>query len=221
MTCNCDTTKGASDANLATVDFASIAAIQSQAIATLAANFAPASAAVSNFNILTAPSLPRGLTSNLHFTNSGDVLASTGFASGNEGQIILKGAIGPIPYELHVNLKLDGSEVVVTLEVKKPLPLGPITWRFTLGGLIANEKGDIVGASSLIPVDMMESSDSVSMLGLDRWCVIRCGGIAILKTLVLCLPSLAGGPATYVACVTAKAGSGAAEIAFCIATKCV
>jgi len=152
---------------------------------------------------------------NFHITKEGDVLASTSVSNGLTGETVLRGTLFGLPYELLIKVKLVGKQVEVTLHLTKPIEVGPFTLKFDLGGVRMD--GDrIIGASSVVP------SSDVQALGLSFWCVLRCGGAAILGTLVKCLPSLVGGPAAYVACVTASIGTGtAAAIAICVATKCV
>lgn len=158
-----------------------------------------------------------GLQTHFQVTATGDTLASSSFASGSSGDIVVRGNIGGIPYELHINVALDGEEVAVTLHLKKPIEIGPYTWRFKLRGILRGAGGDIMSASGITP-----SSGDVQAAGIGWWCAVKCGGATILPTLLVCLPALAGGPAPYVACVTGKLGAGdAAKIALCIATKCV
>lgn len=149
-----------------------------------------------------------------HFTPEGDFLVSSATSVGNEGDVVLRGSIGPFPYEIHLKIKLDGSTVQVTLDMDKPIDLPPYTWTFDLLGIIKDAQGNTVGASDIKP------SASMAAAGFDYWCILRCGGTTILAILLKCLPSLVGGPAAFVSCVTASAGEGAAGIAACIASKC-
>jgi hypothetical protein len=174
-----------------------------------------ASAALSALPSVAAATVPSPMTHQVHLTPQSDMLSTSALAAGNEGDVVLRGTIGPFPYEIHLHIKLDGSTVEVTLDVQKPIDLPPYTWKFDLLGVVRDAGGNVVGAS-----DVQPAADMVAA-GLDFWCVLKCGGTAILGCLVKCLPSLAGGPAAYVACVTGCAGAGAAGIAVCIATECV
>ncbi len=167
---------------------------------------------------IVAAAVAAGATSSekkdIHITESGDILSTSAQAFGNDGHIVLRGSIGPFPYEMHLTVKMDGSTITVTLDIEKPINLPPYVWSFDLQGIMSNAAGDIVSATGVKP------SLTMPAMGLDWWCVARCGGLAILTILVTCLPALAGGPAAYIACVTGRAGEGAAGIAVCIAEKC-
>lgn len=127
--------------------------------------------------------------------------------------------IGFIPYELQVQVSLDNASLVVTLQMIKPFPLGPFTWRFDLGGITTNDAGEITGART---VTLADSEIAPAALGgFNWWCVLKCGGVGILPVLAMCLPSLAGGPGAFVACVVGKLGGSVAGIAACVAQKCV
>jgi hypothetical protein len=220
MSCNCSAAKPMTDAKVATLNFASIDHLNNQAVEMLKSSSQRASKALSGHNT-SDKSLPNGLFQNLHFTNSGDALASNAFAKANEGYVVLKGSIGPMVYEMHIQivLELEKDEIVVKLEVMKPLPFGPYSWRFKLGGIIKDEDGKIIGVSSVVPFE--SEIQTASGISLDYWCVLRCGGLEILETLIICLPSLTLSPAAYVLCVTSKCGESAAKIAICIADKCL
>jgi hypothetical protein len=157
-----------------------------------------------------------GVETHFHITAEGDALATSTFVDGSTGDIVVRGVIAGVPYELHLRVSLEGEQVAVTLQLTKPIEIGPYTWHFNLGGAVRDPVGRIVSASSITP------GAAFQPMGLDWWCVIKCGGATILPTLALCLPSLAGGPAAYIACVTAKLGTGdAAAIAACVASNCV
>jgi hypothetical protein len=162
-----------------------------------------------------AAAIPSDTIEQLHVTPEGDLLHTSSFSIGSDGEVFLHGSIGPFPYEMHLKVKLHDAKVDVTLEVDKPIQVPPFTWTFDLTGIIKDASGNIVGASGVVP------SATVSAAGLSFPCVLSCGGTAILGILVKCLPSLVGGMPGFVACVTASAGSGAAGIATCIATKCI
>jgi hypothetical protein len=151
----------------------------------------------------------------VHVTADGGVLTTSSFASGGEGDVVLRGTIGPFSYELHLKVAMNDGVITVTVEMTKPFKAGPFEWKFNLGGIVRDAKGQIIGASGVTA-----APDMVAVAGLDWWCALRCGGLAILGILVRCLPALTGGIPGYVACVTSQAGSGAAGIAVCIATKC-
>jgi len=162
----------------------------------------------------------QGAKTQIHVPTEGGLLVSSSYASGNEGTVVLRGHIGPFPYELHLKLKLENQKVFVELTLTKPFAYGPVKWEFDLGGVTFNSAGtEIIGATSITPSASMPAAQ-VGALGLNWWCVLRCGGLTILGILVKCLPALGGGIPGYIACVTAQAGSGAAGIAVCIAKKC-
>jgi hypothetical protein len=155
-----------------------------------------------------------------HFDQEGRVLAAATSAVGGEGDTTIRGNLGPFPFELHVHLQLQNDVIQLTLELSKPIHVGPYTWQFKLHGLTRDAQGQIVGATS-VEVDPDFDPSIVDAQGLNWWCVLKCGGLQILPTLALCLPTLAGGPAAYVACVVAKVGAAdAAGIAKCVAEKC-
>jgi len=156
-----------------------------------------------------------GVQTHFHVTAEGEALATTSFAEGQTGDIVVRGVIAGIPYELHIRVAFEGEQVAVTLHLTKPFEVGPYTWRFDIGGAIKDASGSIVAATSVTPAADLQP------MGLNWWCVLKCGGAAILPTLLACLPSLAGGPAAYVACVTGKLGAAdAAKIALCVAKNC-
>jgi hypothetical protein len=204
-----------------TLDLPHLAQLQSMGQSQLAKSFAPARSAKVAAAPLAIAAPPPGTTGQLHTVADGGVLFSTGHASDNEGYLVLTGVIGPFPYEIHLSVALEGTTVAVTIELKKPIPLGPYTWKFALGGAVTGSNGELVAATSVSPVDLVIPAAAAASLALDWGCVLRCGGTAILGILLKCLPSLTGGPSSYIACVTASAGGGAAAIAACIAQKCV
>lgn len=206
---------------VSTVDVQQLAHFQSAGQQALVQAFAPARTVLAQANLLSGAAVPQGTTGQLHVTPEGGLLVSTGHASGNEGHVVLTGSIGPLPYELHLTFKLDGMVVTVTMELKKPIPLGPYTWKFRLGGVATGPKGELLSATSVVAEDLSMAA-AVAGRGIDWWCALKCGGLGILGILVKCLPALiSGGPPGYIACVTASAGGGAAGIAACIAKDCV
>jgi hypothetical protein len=219
-TCSC-ATEYDSLPRVTTLDLPHLAQLQSMGQSQLARSFAPARGARGAAGQPAAAAPPPGTTGQLHTVADGGVLFSTGHASDNEGYLVLTGVIGPFPYEIHLSVALEGTTVTVTIELKKPVPLGPYTWKFSLGGAVTGANGELVAATSVSPIDLVIPAAAAASLGLDWGCVLRCGGTAILGTLLKCLPSLSGGPSAYIACVTASAGGAAAAIAACIAQKCV
>lgn len=151
----------------------------------------------------------------IHLTPSGDLLVSSASATGNEGDVVLRGSIGPFTYEIHLKVKLDGAKVQVTFDMQKPIDLPPYMWTFDLLGIIKDASGNIIGASDVKP------SANIAPLGLNFWCVLKCGGTSILACLLKCLPSLVGGPSAYVSCLTGCAGEAAAGIAVCVTRECI
>jgi hypothetical protein len=162
---------------------------------------------------------PAGATQ-LHVAPGGDgLLVTTAAAAGDTGVIVLRGHIGPFPYELRLQIVAGDGTVTVTAELVKPFAAGPFQWTFELTGIVRDASSQIVGASDVVPIDTVAPPGGAAA-GLNWLCVLRCGGTAILGVLVKCLPSLVGGPGAYIACVTSSAGGAAAGIAACIATKC-
>jgi hypothetical protein len=166
-----------------------------------------------------------------------------------DGDVVLEGSLFGIPYELHIRVSLENTQVTVTLEIVKPFPMGPFEWKFDLAGVVraggsgaggaagtaaaSGTSADIIAAADVVMVSgpslaggagsaAASAGASASMaMGLNWWCVLRCGGVQILGTLAACLPALVGGPKAYIACVVGKVGMGdAAAIARCVADKC-
>jgi hypothetical protein len=52
----------------------------------------------------------------------------------------------------------------------------------------------------------------LDLLGINVFCIIKNGGASILTTIVSCLPSLAGGPAAFMAALTASLGAGSVDL---------
>jgi hypothetical protein len=167
-----------------------------------------------------------------HISPQGDALAASSLVQGNTGDVVLSGSVFGIPYEAHIQVKLEGSTVTVTLTVTKPIPLGPFTWTFNLGGIVRNAANEIVGAASVTldpsaslmggPAEAAAVDAEAAAFNFGRvLCILKCGGATVAPTLLACLPSLGGGVPAYVACVTAKLSTGdAAKIAVCVATTC-
>jgi len=167
---------------------------------------------------LARASVPAG-NQQMHLMSDGSFLVSSSHADAENGSVVLTGSIGPLPYEIHLTIHLEASVVTVTVQLIKPIPIGPFTWTYHLGGLPVGPNGGLTSAS--ITVQDVKSPPGVAATGLNWLCFLKCGGATILSLLLKCLPSLAGGTAAFVACVTAGGGAGAAEIAVCIATKCL
>ncbi len=158
-------------------------------------------------------------TSEVHVTSDGGVFLSTGSVGNLQGSVVLSGTIGPFPIELHLTVKLEDETVTVTVELDKPIHLGPFTWTFKLGGVAKDAKGNVIGAQT-ISLSADTPAFNAAGFGSNFLCILKCAGLAILPILVGCLPSLSGGPQAFIACVVAKAGTGAAAIASCV-VKCV
>ena len=157
----------------------------------------------------------------VHTTSDGGVFVTTATAGGLQGDVTLTGSIGPLPVELHVTVKVDpaAATVTVTLELIKPIHLPPYTWTFKLGGVARDENKNLIGAQSLTLSPDTPVFEAAG-IGSHFVCFLKCAGLAILPILIECLPSFATGPQGFIACVVAKAGSGAASIAACVA-KCI
>jgi hypothetical protein len=154
-----------------------------------------------------------------HVSNKGDLLVSYSeiHESGLEFAVVLNGDVGLIPVQMSLRgrLDVDHKKVEIGLKLLKPFETQEYLWNFSLEGLRS------LGAGGFFASDVRMETSEVMTATIDKWCVYRCGGLAILGVLVTCLPSLAGGPAAYVACIVAEAGSGAAGIAACVAEKCI
>lgn len=209
--------------SITTLDLFEVARWQAVSQHILVGYCAAAQGAIAEPALFGTDTLPAGAARQLHITPDNAVLVSTSYATESEGHVVVTGSIGPFPYELHLSFRLDGMAVTVTMEVKKPIPMGPYTWTFRLGGAVIGPAGGVLSATSVLPENFVNSADGgVASHGLDWLCVLRCGGTAILGILVRCLPALvSGGPAGFIACVTSQAGSGAAGIAACVARTCV
>jgi hypothetical protein len=159
-------------------------------------------------------------TSAIHTTEGGGTFLATSSIADLRGDVTLTGSIGPLPVELHLTIKVDpaAGTVSVTLEVDKPIQLGPFTWIFKLGGTAKDAKGNLIGAQS-ITLSPDTPAFEATGIGSHFLCFLKCAGLAIVPILLECLPSLVGGPQGFIACVVGKAGSGAASIAACVA-KC-
>jgi len=160
------------------------------------------------------------VASAVHTTSEGGVFVSTGSIGPLQGDVTLSGTLGPFPVELHLTVKLDNETetVTVSLEVVKPIHLGPFNWVFKLGGVTKDAQGKIIGAQA-VTLSADTPAFPQSQLGSHVLCFLKCAGLAIAPILIECLGSLTGGPQGFIACVVAKAGSGAAAIAACVA-KC-
>jgi hypothetical protein len=203
---------------LPSVDTAHIASLLTESSRVLLAK-SPAARSAAGPTFAAFAAQPSPVVSRLHIAPNG-VLVSSGFAAGGDGEIVLRGNIGPFPYELHLKCTVQETTITVTLELFKPFQAGPFEWKFGLGGILHDAAGNIIGATSVVPAPSMKAFAPATH-GLNWWCVLQCGGVTILGILIKCLPSLIGGVPSYIACVTSEAGSGAAGIAACIASKCV
>jgi len=171
-------------------------------LVTLSNALAPAAAGASN------------VQENVLIAASGDALVSRSFvdASG-KGAVEIRGSIGIIPVVAKFEVSFSGEQqVAVTLDVSQPLPFKH-TWTFNVGAssVALDPNTQLSGASAA----------GVSAAGISWWCVLKCGGLSILGTLLACLPAFAGGPAGYIACVVGKLGATAGGVAACIATDCL
>jgi hypothetical protein len=165
------------------------------------------------------------VASQVHLTAAGDVLTTSASSVGGEGNVVLHGAIGPIPYDFSLNMKVEDTKIVVTFDVNKPIDMPPYTWTFVLGGVKKDSTGAVIGARDIrldheaspafLPVGAPQAAAALPVL-----CILKCAGLSIMPILLKCLPSLAGGPAAFIACVVASAGEGAAGIAACF-VKCL
>lgn len=155
----------------------------------------------------------------IHTTADGGVFLTTSSLGKLQGDISLAGTIGPLPVELHLSVKVDGDAITVTLELDKPIHLGPYTWTFKLGGIVRDAQGAIIGAQS-VSLSPETPAFKAAGAGSHFLCILKCAGLAVLPILIGCLPSLSGGLQGFIACVVGKAGTAAASIAACVG-KCV
>lgn len=156
--------------------------------------------------------------SQLHIGPDGGFFLTTPSVSDLQGSVVLSGTIGSFPVELRITVQLANDTVTVTLEVDKPIKLGPFTWTHKLGGIARDGKQTIVGAQSISLSPETEAFPAAGF-GSHLLCILKCAGLAILPILVSCLPSFATGPQAFIACVIGKAGTAAAAIATCF-VKC-
>ena len=205
--CTCHKQNTETEPMISTINLADLASLTTRNTSRLAAR---------NINISAAD--VAGLSA-VHTTSDGGVFLTTSSVSNLQGDVSLTGTIGPFPVELHLSIKLDGDTVTVTLEVSKPIHLGPFTWTFKLGGVVKDAQGNVIGAQS-VSLSPDTPAFEAAGFGSHFLCILKCAGLAILPILIGCLPSLSGGPAGFIACVVGKAGTGAASIAACVA-KCV
>ena len=157
----------------------------------------------------------------IHLTPDGDALTTSASAVGGEGSVALHGALGPIPFDFTLNMKLEDTKITVTFDMNKPIDMPPYTWTFELHGA-AKEGGKVIRACDvrLVPETtpaFLEKDSPQARAARPVLCILKCAGFAILPILIKCLPSLAGGPPAFIACVVAAAGPAAAGIAACVA----
>jgi hypothetical protein len=158
----------------------------------------------------------------VHLTQAGDVLSTSASSVGGEGNVVLHGALGPIPYDFSLKVKLEDTKIIVTFDLNKPLDMPPYTWTFALGGVSQDPSGKVMGARD-IKLDY-EATPAFLVAGAPQvaaarpvLCILKCGGMAMLPVLLKCLPALIGGPQAFIACVVGSAGEAAAAIAACVA----
>jgi hypothetical protein len=155
----------------------------------------------------------------VHLTDDGDVLVSSAVVQELSCAVAVIGTVDSIvPVDLGAEIEFiaDKHEIHVRLAVDKPMEPGEGRLVFDMHGVVLDENGEIVGADdvTLRPTEFVAA-------GIGWWCVLKCGGLAILKTLIQCLPTgLKGGPKAYMACVVAKVGKTFAGAAVCIGRKC-
>jgi hypothetical protein len=189
----------------------------------MAAGAAPLSAAAAHLAALEG----QGVATLLHVAPTGDALVTTSSVSGDSGDIVLKGSIGPIPYEVHLNVKVQDTVVTLTAEVTQPIHLGPYTWRFNLGGVVRGTNNQIVAATSVTLGDSAPQAGPTAVgapsaaAGFNFWCALGCAGTSLLPIVLGCLPSLVGGTPAFVACLIAQLSQKAPDVVQCITSKCL
>jgi len=149
-----------------------------------------------------------------HMLSAEHALQSIVRVAGHAGTVLLEGSIGGFSYEVEFKASITGTQVTVSLHVRKPIALGPYVWTFDLGGAQHNAAGDLVGASTIVAAPTLQA------VPIDWWCVLRCAGNSVYKVLLKCLPSLLAGPQSYISCVVDNLSASAAEVAKCIMTEC-
>jgi hypothetical protein len=158
----------------------------------------------------------------VHLFPERDALSTSASSVGGEGSVVLHGALGPIPYEFALNVKVEDTKIVVTFDMNKPIDMPPYTWTFDLRGVKKNDAGVVIGACDvkLAPeatAAFLTAGAPQAAAARPVLCILKCAGMSILPVLIKCLPSLAGGSPAFVACVVASAGEAAAGIAACVA----
>lgn len=222
-----------------------LASMNQQALASRApgAMSAAAAAGVAQANPLSAAAVQlaaldaNGLTTLLHVTPDGDALLTSSVVADNGGDLVLHGSIGPIPYEVHLHVELKGTRLALTVQVTQPVPLGPFTWYFDLGGVVRGKNGEIVAAASIAPASLAAPPPPAPPLvpaaalaaaapppaghSFNFGCLLKCAGGKILPTLLACLPSLIGGVQAFIACIVAQLGQNAPDIIKCVTEQCL
>jgi hypothetical protein len=208
-TCNHQRTSGADN----------LPAVQTANLADLTALSIRNSARLRTLNVAVADSALAS-SSAVHTTDGGGVFVTTTSLGNLQGNVSLSGTIGPFPVELHLSVTLADDTVTVTLEIDKPIHLGPYTWTFKLGGVVRNAQNVIIGAQT-VSLSPDTPAIEAAAIGSTLLCILKCAGTTILPILLECVPSIfTGGGAGFIACVIGKAGSAAAGIAACVA-KCI
>ncbi len=154
--------------------------------------------------------------------DDGLVVTRSSKVEGRDGTTYLSGLVETVPFYLESQLHLTEPEgplrvcrAHVSLDMRAPVSLQH-EWHFQIdsNSVTQLESNSVTQASA---------SQPPSSTGLDYWCVGRCGGKAILKCLLGCLPTLIADPTgvLYHTCVLACAGGSWTSIVDCVLDNCM
>jgi hypothetical protein len=154
--------------------------------------------------------------------DDGLVVTRSSTVDDRNGTTYLSGLVETVPFYLESQLHLTKPEwpllvcqAKVLLDMTDPVSLKH-EWDFQIDSNSVTQ----LGSKS---VTQASASQPPSSSGLDYWCVGRCGGKAILKCLLGCLPTLIGDPTgvLYHGCVLACAGGSWLSVVDCVLDNCM
>jgi hypothetical protein len=141
-----------------------------------------------------------------HVSAFGDLLVSSQHP--RSGTVDIKGNLGFVEVDLTIGVAVANNSIVLTIEVREPVKLGPEQWTFDISG-------------STLTRRTAPSTAALMAASFDWSCVLKCGSDKILPIIVSCLGSLASGPRVFVSCVIGQLAGNSGDIAKCIATTCL
>lgn len=140
-----------------------------------------------------------------HVSAFGDLLISSQHP--RSGTVDIKGNLGFIEVDLTIGIVVANS-VILTIEVREPIKLGPAQWTFDISG-------------STLTRRTAPSTAALMAASPDWSCILRCGSDKILPILMSCLPTLVSGPQAFVSCAIGQLAGNSSDIARCIVTTCL